>query len=317
MTQRQRFKEFRRNYNNYKVTKINYSSTDISKFDLSQQDIKQLNKFFPKGIVCFDVETTGLSPLMHEIIEIAGIKVHGHKVEFFSKLIKPNITIPDKTIKIHGITNEAVKDADSAKIVIPQFLDFIRGHSLVAHNAKFDVGFLVNYMHHKKLEIFFSEIYCSCKLARQVIKSENHKLSTLCEFLEISLENHHRALDDSVATIKVFARSLAELTGERHLKKGYLFNLKDFANKEMLLPKKIEGLKEYVDEQKVVDIKYRGGSMKGQYRPIRPLSFLPLPEGNVLYAHCLTSDLYKSFKLTKIADFRETANKENDQGEQS
>ena len=281
-------------------------TTRRTKIELAQSDIKFLNKYFPKGIVCFDVETTGLSPLMHEIIEIAGIKVHGHKVETFSELIKPNIIIPDNTIKIHGITNEMVKDADSAKNVIPKFLEFIRGHSLVAHNGKFDVGFLVNYMHHKKLDVFFSEIYCSCKLARQVIKSENHKLITLCEFMDIDIENHHRALDDAVATIKIFARSLEKLTDQRHLKKGYLFNLKDFSkNSNMLLPKKIEGLKDYIDEQKAVEIKYRGGSMKGKFRPVRPISFLPLPEGNVLYAHCLTSDLYKSFKLTKIADYRE------------
>ncbi len=276
------------------------------KIELSQSDIKTLNKFFPKGIVCFDVETTGLSPLMHEIIEIAGIRVKGHQVETFSELIKPDNPIPENTIKIHGITDEMVSTCDSAKNVMPKFLDFIKGHSLVAHNAKFDIGFLVNYMHHENQEMFFSEIYCSCKLARQVVQSENHKLSTLCEFLEISLDNHHRALDDAIATIKVFAHSLDKLTHLRLLKKGYLFNLKEFeTNSNLVLPKKIEGLKDFVAGQKTVQIKYKGGSMRGKFRPIRPIGFLPLPEGNVLYAHCLVSDLYKSFKVSKIVDFKE------------
>ena len=63
-------------------------------------------------------------------------------------------------------------------------------------------------------------------------------------------------------------------------------------------------LKETVETQNELEIIYRGGSHKGEWRPIRPVSLLPMPNGNMLYAHCLLSDIYKSFALHKIQDVR-------------
>ncbi len=269
-------------------------------------DFKVLNKYFPNGVVAFDLETTGLSPLMHEIIEVAAVKVQGNEVSTFSSLIKPNEPIPPFTTEIHGITDDMVKDSPSAKIVIKEFIDFFSGCSLIAHNAKFDIGFIVNHMHHEKVEVFDSEVHCSCKLARAFVPSKNHKLATLCETLEIPLINHHRALDDSWAALKIYAHALTKIQNDREFRQGRLLNLEDFKkNDNMLLPEKIEGLRPFVEKQETVEIKYNGGSMKGKYREIRPIGFLPLPEGNILYAHCLISDMYKSFHVKKIVDFRE------------
>ena len=60
--------------------------------------------------------------------------------------------------------------------------------------------------------------------------------------------------------------------------------------------------KEKIETQKIVRIKYAGGSKKNESRPIRPLSLLPLPQGQVLYAHCLDTDLYKMYSLSKITE---------------
>ena len=72
-----------------------------------------------------------------------------------------------------------------------------------------------------------------------------------------------------------------------------------------MIPEKLIGLISKIEKKQVIDIKYNGGSRRGEFRPIRPISLLPLPEGNVLYAHCLESDVYKSFALKKISEFRE------------
>ena len=275
--------------------------------NLSQEEVKIINKFFPKGLVAFDLETSGLSPLVDEIIEIAAIKIIDNKMETFSTLVRPSKPIPAYTTDIHGITDEMVKDCDTIDTVLPKFLEFSRGHALVAHNSKFDIGFIVYDMHQNELPFFNSQVYCSCKLARRYVSgSENHKLNTLAKFFNVPLENHHRALDDTFACLKVFAQTLLKLKKEKFLEEGRLLNLKDFEKATFTeIPEKIKGIISYLEKQTPIEIKYKGGSMKGQFRPVRPISILTLPQGDILYAHCLKTDIYKSFSIRKIVDWRE------------
>jgi len=266
-----------------------------------------INKYFPKGLVAFDLETSGLSPLMDEIIEIAAIKVIGSEISSYETLIKPKKPIPPFTTDIHGITDDMVKDSPSIGEVLPEFLEFAAGHTWVAHNSKFDVGFVVFNMHQEKIDFFDTEVFCSCKLSRKLVKgSENHKLNTLAKFFNVELENHHRALDDTMACLKIFAQTLKKVVKEREFKDGRIMNVLDFKKTlEVDIPKNVKGIQKYLENQTPIEIKYKGGTMKGQFRPIRPVSLLPLPQGNVLYAHCLTSDIYKSFSLKKITEYRE------------
>lgn len=266
--------------------------------------------------MAFDLETSGLSPLMDEIIEIAAIKVIGNQIEAYETLVKPERPIPPFTTEIHGITDEMVADARSIGEVLPEFLEFASDHSWVAHNSKFDVGFVVYNMHQQKIPFFNAKVFCSCKLSRKLVKgSENHKLNTLAEFFNIKLENHHRALDDTMACLKIFAQTLKKVTREKDFKEGHIMNVMDFEKTlEVDIPKGVKGIKKYLENQTPIEIKYKGGTMKGKFRPIRPVSLLPLPHGNVLYAHCLKSDLYKSFSLKKIIEFREIPSDEDKNG---
>jgi DNA polymerase-3 subunit epsilon len=289
------------------MSKRHGALTRCTNINLTLEEFKIINKHFPQGLVAFDLETSGLSPLVDEIIEIAAIKVVGNKVETFEELVRPSRAIPQYTTDIHGITDDMVKDAASIDEVLPRFLDFANGHSLVAHNSKFDVGFIVYDMHNKELPFFSSDVYCSCKLSRKFVsKAENHKLNTLAEFFNVPLENHHRALDDTFACLKVFAQTLLKLKKDAHLKEGHLLNLKDFEKTPFVeIPEKLRGIIDHLEKQTPIEIKYKGGSMKGQFRLVRPVSILTLPQGNILYAHCLKSDIYKSFSLKKITDWRE------------
>jgi len=286
----------------------------VHNINLSHEDFKLINKFFPEGLVAFDLETSGLSPLVDEIIEVAAIKVIDDKVEFFSHLVKPTKSIPQYTIDIHGITDEMVKDAAPIEEILPAFLEFSKGHTWVAHNSKFDVGFIVFNMHRLGIEFFDSKVFCSCKLSRRYVTgSENHKLGTLAKHFGIALENHHRALDDTFACLKVFTNTLKVIKSNRALAEGRVFNVKEFKKAlESEIPEKISDIKKYLEKQTPIEIKYKGGSMSGKFRPIRPISFLPLPQGSVLYAHCLKSDMYKSFSLKKIVEFREIKEENQD-----
>lgn len=285
---------------------------------LSNEEIKILQHFFPQGVVAFDLETTGLSPLVDKIIEISAVKVTKDGIETFDQLVNPEIKIPDFTIEIHNITDDMVKDSPKVAGVLPEFVDFIEGYPLIAHNAKFDVGFIIYDVLQNKLSLPEAKVYCSCAISRKVFKDfPNHKLGTLVEMLEIPLENHHRALDDARACLQVFAKALINYFEKKDntkiLKDAFLFKTNSFGeDQELNIPKHLKKLEELVPAQEVFDIKYNGGSMKGKFRPIKPISLLPMPDGMILYAHCLTSDLYKSFAVKKIAEFKQLSDEEQE-----
>lgn len=279
--------------------------------EISQSDKDILLRTFSQGVIAVDLETTGLSPLVDKIIELSAIKVTPSGIDIFDQLIDPEILIPPHTIEIHGITDEMVKGKPKLADVLTKFIEFVGDLPLIAHNAKFDIGFLVFQAHKHGMSFGRSNVYCSCKYARSAIKNmPNYKLGTLSSELKIPLENHHRALDDAIASLLIYKEGL-----DRHQSfkpdHGFLFKISDFSkNKDLSIPTKLEPLIEATEKQLVVKIKYKGGSMRGKMRPIKPLALLPMPAGNILYAHCLVSNLYKSFSLAKIIELEEVEGKE-------
>lgn len=272
-----------------------------------------LRKYFPEGVVAIDVETTGLSPLIDQVIELSAVKITQDGIEIFSELINPQISIPEHTVAIHGITDSMVANAPEYKTIFPKFFEFSNGLPFIAHNAKFDIGFLVFGSHKLGLELTTGSVYCSCQMAKKCISGvPNHKLSILAEHLGIRLINHHRAFDDAQACLRVYAKSLLR-TEEKHrnhvMEESFLFKIDDFRKNqnESITHKKIkseivEQLTKAVVSQEVIQIKYSGGSHKNELRPIKPISLLPLPGGDVLYALCLLSNHHKSFALHKIKE---------------
>ncbi len=303
-------------------------------FPFSEAELAALHKTFPHGVIALDLETTGLSPLTDRIIEIGAVKIVPHssnsdsnkkvdkkstlnnfQVEVFDELIDPRIPIPQITTRIHGIDDTMIIDRPTIDEILPEFLDFMDGLPIVAHNALFDIGFLVFNIHHlENLNSSFpnNEVFCSCRLSRSVFKEFNgHGLAKVTESLNIQLDNHHRAYDDALACLKVFGQALIKQSHEQHYLSSKLFHLGDFeAQKDFDIPEHIVGLRDFIPEQIPVMIKYKGGSYGKDFRPIRAISMLPMPSGSILYAHCLLSDLYKSFALKKIKGYREMTKKE-------
>lgn len=283
------------------------------KFD--ENLVQDLLKAFPEGVIGLDLETTGLSPLVDKIIEISAVKLTPCGIEYFDQLIDPDCDIPQKTIDIHGITNDMVQGSPKIEEVLPKFFEFTGGLPLVAHNAQFDLGFLVFNLHQLKLSANNHEVYCSCKYARSSLKNrESYKLSALASELGINLENAHRALDDAIAGLEVFAHSIQERI-QREEKLGLtsarIFELKDFSHpEEMELEDHIKDMVPFVAEQELIVMRYKGGTHKNKWRPVQPIALLPLPNGNILYGKCLIADLYKSFALRKIKDWKRPTDQE-------
>lgn len=285
-------------------------SNDTNGMDLTNSERQTLLEFFPEGLIAIDLETTGLSPLVDRIIEIAAYKITSTETTLFTTLINPEIPIPPHTTAIHNITDDMVKDSPKLIQVLEEFKSFLGELPIVAHNAKFDLGFIVMGLQREKIKLSSALIYCSCKLARITHKEVvNHKLGTLVLELGIPLLNHHRALDDAYASLKIFIKGLERLAPEKKQQElkahGYLFSLGQFDElKNGELPAHLDELNKLVKEAAVIEIQYTGGNHKNKFRPVKLTSLLNTPDGNILYARCLWSDMYKSFKLNKITALR-------------
>ncbi|SEN33567.1 PolC-type DNA polymerase III [Paenibacillus sp. OV219] len=151
--------------------------------------------------VVFDVETTGLSVVNNKIIELAGVKMQeGKEIGRFSTFINPHEDVPYNIQQLTNITNEMVADAPALGEKIHEFIDFIGDAVLVAHNARFDMGFLQAACKLHGLPEVKNPVLDTLELARFLHPSmKNHRLNTLADKYKISLENHHRAIDDSIA----------------------------------------------------------------------------------------------------------------------
>lgn len=173
--------------------------------------LKPDTDFLPmeQDYVVFDIETTGLKAEQGHIIEIGAVKLKGGKVAGrFSTFVNAGVTIPQNIVALTGIRDEMLLDAPLTRDVLSEFAAFTSGCVLVAHNASFDVGFIRT--HGERYGILFDNPYVdTLMLSRYLLWGiKNHKLNTVCEHLGVSLENHHRAVDDAEATAGVFVKLL-------------------------------------------------------------------------------------------------------------
>ena len=167
--------------------------------------------------VVFDLETTGFSPIQDKIIEIGAVKVErGVITERFSTFVNPKIPIPFKITQLTSITDDMVVDAETIDVVLPKFLDFIGDAVLVAHNAGFDVSFIEQNCRYQEIEREFISLD-TVALARVLLPTlSKYKVNVVAKALNISLENHHRAVDDAGATAEIFVR-FVEMLKEREI----------------------------------------------------------------------------------------------------
>lgn len=167
--------------------------------------------------VVFDFETTGAKTPPCRVTEIGAVRVsNGQTNEIFHSLVNPETPIPAFITSLTNIDDAMVKDAPKFAEIAGDFLDFVGDSVLVAHNAMFDMRFLNVEVGRVHLNYRVGNPYlCTVRLARRLIPEiENHKLATVADYYSISLENHHRASDDAMATAKIFIR-LLDLLEER------------------------------------------------------------------------------------------------------
>lgn len=168
---------------------------------------------FDGEFIVFDIETTGLSYTNDRITEIGALLVQGGEVkETFSSFVNPHMPIPEKIVKLTGISDDMVADAPDETDVIKQFLDFADDRMLVAHNANFDVSFIRAAA--ERIGLPFKNPYCdTVPISRAMLREiKNHKLDSVAKALRLGDFNHHRAVDDAEILAKIFVRLLDMVT---------------------------------------------------------------------------------------------------------
>jgi len=158
-----------------------------------------------------DIETNGSNPQNDQIIEIGAIKLkNGKIIDTFSSLIYAD-RISDTISEVTGITLDMLKSAPKLKPVMYKFKEFLAQHIFVAHDVRFDYGFISETIDKLGLEPIKNRRLCTIDLAERTFVSKRYGLGYLNETLKLNPDaSHHRALDDAQTTINLLKKLLLE-----------------------------------------------------------------------------------------------------------
>jgi DNA polymerase III subunit epsilon len=168
-------------------------------------------------LVVFDLETTGLSASRCRICEIGAVRVRAFElVDTFETLVDPGMLLPAAVTALTGIRAADLVGAPRAETAVSRFVGFAGDAPLVAHNARFDVGFLDHAVERMTGRRCAAPVVDTVWLARRLLdgRSERFSLAQLAHFFGVSVRPCHRALPDALATAEVLV-SLLGLAQER------------------------------------------------------------------------------------------------------
>lgn len=157
---------------------------------------------FPNEYTVIDIETTGLSPVYDEIIELAAIKVrNGDVIDDFTSLVKPTFEIDEYIESLTGITNDMLSTAPSIQHVLPQFMDFIGKDVLIGHNVNFDINFIYDNTVSISYKALDNDFIDTMRIFKKLHpESEHHRLYDLSNIYELDYSKAHRSLADCKIT---------------------------------------------------------------------------------------------------------------------
>ena len=254
---------------------------------------------FTDTFIVFDIETTGFSKVTDEIIEIGAVKIENMKVtDRFSRFVKPNRPIPIRIQKLTSIDDKMVEDAASIDKVLPEFLEFCGAGVLVAHNARFDVGFIKQKAQDLGLSVDLTYVD-TLSISRFInTDSVKHTLDALCKKYKVVNEHHHRAVDDAEVTSKIFMMMQRQLI-EKGITDLHLMNVNGSMPKEaiarlpyfhiIILAKNEVGRRNLYKLVSMSNVDYWNG------RPKIPKSKLSeYREGLILGSACERGEIYRA-----------------------
>jgi len=261
-----------------------------------------------------DVETTGLDPSQGDrICEIAVLKtVNGTVVDEFTTLINPGRSIPQSAVTVHGITDTMVRRAPFFRDIANDLLGFIRDTVIVAHNARFDMGFLTKEYANLSLTLPEYNVIDTLGIARRYYTFPSNSLGMIADYIGLPADTEHRALADVTTTKNIFDYFLMDLD-RRGIR---LKRLKDVlklqggsvtleSSDQMVLPAEVE---EALRVKGKLQIKYISAyNDKTTTRVIEPLEVSVGRQSTYIHAFCHLRKERCTFRLDRILDIKTVA----------
>ncbi|MBI1308497.1 MAG: DNA polymerase III subunit epsilon [Proteobacteria bacterium] len=171
--------------------------------------------------VVFDTETTGFGVEEHRVIEIGCVELVNRLPtgRTFHSYLNPERAIDYDSQKIHGITDEKVKDAPRFGEIAEGLLAFFADSPLVAHNAEFDFSFVNRELARCNLAPLANEMRDSLALAKKKLPGQRHNLDALCRYysIDLSARTYHGALLDAQLLADVYVELTGGLQGSMQL----------------------------------------------------------------------------------------------------
>ena len=164
----------------------------------------------------FDIETTGMSPTLDRVVEIAAIRVDLDGTESrFHSLIDPQCIISEQVIRVHGITNEMVRSSKSFRDVGIEFTTFASNSTLVAHNARFDLSFLQESLYRSGHQLWKGKTLDSIQIIKKSYPGlPSYSLENLTRNFGLeAIGKAHRAFVDVELTLELFRMAMKRLLG--------------------------------------------------------------------------------------------------------
>ncbi len=283
--------------------------------DLKEIVKRPAGQDFKHCFVVFDLETTGFSPVDNRIIEIGAVKIeNGTITDRFSTFVNPDIPIPFHIEQLTSINDQMVLSAPKIEEALPAFMEFCKDAVMVAHNADFDMSFIEENCKRQSLPCKFTVID-TLAMARSLLTRLNRfTLDSVAKDLGISLDHHHRAVDDAECTAGIFMKMT------QMLEKRNIHNLDDVNEAGKMDEKSIKKLKSYhiillakndIGRVHLYQLVSEAHLKYFRKRPLIPKSRLAeLREGIIIGSACEAGELFQAVvrgaadeELHRIADF--------------
>ena len=226
----------------------------------------------------FDIETTGLTPVVDRIVEIGAVRFCGNQViDTFDELVDPLRPISHGASAVNGITNEMVQGKPTIEKVLPRFLEFLGDAVPVAHHAPFDAGFLAYDISRLNLSVLDQPVLDTCVIPKKLFPhAGSYSLESLAGFFGIKSETFHRALADAMVCMKILSRCAAEMGGSERVSLSEILEMNgpsvSLCTGGIILDESYQPLQAAIENGHEMEITYRDAQGALSARTITPLS---------------------------------------------
>ncbi len=268
-----------------------------------------MNKIAGQTLVFLDVETTGLSAWFGDrVCEIAALRTQGGQIiETFHSLVNPERAISPGAARVNGLSDEELRQAPRFAEIAGQVAAILENAILVCHNAPFDLAFIDCEFNRLGLPFSAERVIDTLTVARAAFDFPSNSLQVIADFLDIEVEQAHRALADVMTTRTVFRHMLSEFEDAgldllESFQESYSSPRPhlDWLN----LP---EALQNAIRAKKPVAICYRDARGSESQRTITPLEAFDIQGAVYITAYCHLRQEERNFRLDRIIEVLENS----------